>query len=92
MNQLISEITSQSNDCSIPIDLAKAFDTVSHKLLHKILNNYGIRGTVLKIFENCLKNRHLYLNHFPLFCTILLLSTKFVLGLTLYNRLLVAAE
>lgn len=39
------------------IDLAKAFDTVSHKLLLKKLENIGVRGLGLQLFESYLSNR-----------------------------------
>ena len=42
---------------TVYIDLAKAFDTVSHnKLLHK-LHKYGITGNILQWFSSYLDNR-----------------------------------
>ena len=43
------------------IDLAKAFDTVDHKILLRKMENYGIGGTTLKWFENYLTNRKQYI-------------------------------
>ena len=37
-------------------DLQKAFDTVNHSILLHKMNNYGIRGIVLKWFHNYLSN------------------------------------
>ena len=39
------------------IDLSKALDTLSHDILLKKLDRYGIRGTSLKRFESYLKER-----------------------------------
>jgi len=38
------------------LDLAKAFDTVSHKILLMKLENVGIVGTPLQVFKSYLKN------------------------------------
>lgn len=39
------------------LDLAKAFDTISHSLLLENLNEIGIRGTALKLIRSYLTNR-----------------------------------
>ena len=41
------------------IDLSKAFDTLSHNILIKKLQEYGIRGTPLKWFESYLEDRNM---------------------------------
>jgi len=45
---------------AIFLDLTKAFDMVSHDLLCKKLEKYGIRGTPLDMFKNYLKDRKQY--------------------------------
>lgn len=49
----------ENNEFSLGVffDLAKAFDTVSHDILLKKLNNYGIRGVQHKWFASYLENR-----------------------------------
>ena len=44
----------------IMVDLKKAFDTVSHKILLRKLQNYGIRGVVGKLITNYLSDRKQY--------------------------------
>ena len=39
------------------IDLKKAFDTANQELLLKKCEHYGLRGTVLKMFESYLKDQ-----------------------------------
>jgi hypothetical protein len=42
---------------TIYIDFAKAFDKVSHDLLPVKLNNFGIKGNLLRSFKNYLSGR-----------------------------------
>ena len=49
-------------DCSIFIDLQKAFDTVNHEILLDKLHYYGIKGTANNWFNTFLKNRYQFTN------------------------------
>lgn len=61
----IAELTSRANKCMdnkqpalcVFVDLAKAFDTVSHTQLLRILENIGFRGTPYKLMHSYLSNR-----------------------------------
>ncbi|MGL1889690.1 MAG: reverse transcriptase domain-containing protein [Reichenbachiella sp.] len=61
---LVDKITSSLDTGDVVIgiflDLKKAFDTVSHKILLRKLHAYGIRGNILKWFASYLSNRSQY--------------------------------
>ena len=56
--KLISNLDKGSVTCSIFLDLAKAFDSVSHSILIHKLEKYGIQGDVLKLFVSYLEDRY----------------------------------
>ena len=44
------------------IDLSIAYDTIDHSILLEKLENYGVRGTTLRLIENYLSDRNQYVN------------------------------
>ena len=56
-DKLIQNLDEGLNSCAIFLDLAKAFDSVSHKILLQKLHCYGIRGTALDLFTSYLTSR-----------------------------------
>lgn len=58
ITQRITDYLENGDKCvGVFLDLQKAFDTVSVKVLVSKLENYGIRGTVLQWFSDYLSNR-----------------------------------
>ena len=54
--KLLSNLDSGLSTCTVFLDLAKAFDSVSHDILCK-LARYGIRGNIFKFFQTYLSDR-----------------------------------
>lgn len=62
LTKKITENLENGERCiAVFLDLAKAFDTVPHDQLLDILFRYGVRGAVLDVFDNYLKDRKQYL-------------------------------
>ena len=61
ITELIGEISkgleNKKHTIALFIDLSKAFDTISHDILYRKLDRYGIRGTALNWFKSYLENR-----------------------------------
>ena len=55
--KLLYNLDSGLTSCAIFLDLAKAFDSVSHNILLKKLEKYGIRGTAHDLFASYLNKR-----------------------------------
>lgn len=55
--KLYSNLDNSKPSLAVFLDLAKAFDTVSHELLLDSLNNIGIRGNTLNLIKNYLCGR-----------------------------------
>ena len=58
---IANDKTSKDLTLSVFIDLSKAFDTISHNILLKKMENLGIRGVARAWFENYLSNRQQYM-------------------------------
>lgn len=57
---IYNNIDRSTPSIAVFIDLAKAFDTISHTKLLEKLNHMGIRGNARQLIENYLKNRKQY--------------------------------
>ena len=55
--KLLSNLDNGLSSCAIFLDLAKAFDSVSHTILIRKLEKYGVRGLPLKLLSSYLSNR-----------------------------------
>ena len=56
--KLLNNLDKGSITCSIFLDLAKAFDSVSHSILIRKLEKYGIQGKALSLFVSYLEERY----------------------------------
>ena len=56
--KILQAIDNNEYTIGVFLDLAKAFDTVNHKILLEKLEHYGIRGITLEWFKNYLSNRN----------------------------------
>ena len=57
LGNIITDLDKKLFSLGLFIDLSKAFDTIDFNILLYKLENYGIRGTAFKWFDNYLKNR-----------------------------------
>ena len=62
IDEICKQIDSQQVVTGIFLDLSKAFNTISHDLLIKKLENCGIRGGQLNLMESYLANRKQFVN------------------------------
>jgi len=62
LTQSLENINSKIHTCAIALDIKKAFDSVNHTILLKILSHYDIRGVCYKLYESYLINRKQYVS------------------------------
>ena len=60
IEQILKRIDEGEHVIGIFMDLCRAFDSVSHSTLIKILSDLGIQGLSLKWFQSYLSNRQQY--------------------------------
>jgi len=58
---LLNNLDQGLDSCAIFLDLAKAFDSVSHEILLRKLQHYGVRGNALNLFRSYLSGRSQFL-------------------------------
>ena len=56
-DKLINNLDKRLSSCAIFLDLAKAFDSVSHEILLRKLQHYGVRGKALELLRSYLSSR-----------------------------------
>jgi len=61
--KLLNNLDKRLSSCTIFLDLAKAFDSVSHDILLQKLHKYGIRGKLLQILESYLNSRKQFVSY-----------------------------
>ena len=57
ITQIVNGLNKNQTVAGVFLDFSKAFDTIQHNILLDKLENYGIRGILLKLLEDYLKNR-----------------------------------
>ena len=57
---IYNSLNNKKHNATVLIDLKKAFDSVSHRLLLKKFEFYGVRGLPLNLFRSYLTNRRSY--------------------------------
>ena len=63
VENLHESIDNKNFTLGIFVDFSQAFDTVNHNILLHKLENYGIRGNILKLLSSYLSNREQYVNY-----------------------------
>lgn len=61
-NQITTAIDNHEVSLTIFLDLARAFDSLEHRILLRKLDHYGIRGLPLKLISSFLQGRNQYVS------------------------------
>ena len=62
ISKIIPTMGTSDRACCVYLDFKKAFDTISHAILFKKLDRYGIRGAPLELLRSYLCNRYHYVS------------------------------
>ncbi len=63
IDKIVEALENHEHVMVLYLDLAKAIDTVDHKILLNKLSQYGIRGKALSWFENYLNERQQFVKY-----------------------------
>lgn len=57
VNEIVTRVNSKLKTALLFLDIRRAFDSLNHDVLIRILRKWGVRGSALKLLENFLRNR-----------------------------------
>ena len=60
IDRIINKMDTNEIPLNIFLDLSKGFDTIDHTILLNKLKYYGLKGSILNLFQSCLNNTKQY--------------------------------